>query len=136
MFQLTALHCFSRCDWCFKDLSSLLSCLFFLSSNFSSKWNRNILPKAAKCSCSVKVSFLSDLQLLYIFLQRSRCENVFNCVLCLHVCMKTPVLVHRFRFVFVYSCVHQSGFVCCHWNFHAFRFWNITHKTLKMHLVC
>lgn len=57
IYQLTALHWFLRCDWCFKELSSLLSCLVLLSSNFSSKWNRNTSPKAAKCSCSVKCVF-------------------------------------------------------------------------------
>lgn len=43
-------------------------------------------------------------------------------VLCLHVCVKTPVLVHRFGFGFAYSCVYKPGFVCSHWNFYAYHF--------------
>lgn len=85
--------------------------------------------------CSV--CLLGGLPLLYIFLQRSRSEKVvfWFCVLCLHVCVKTPVLVHRFRCVFAYSSVCRSGFVCSHWNFHAY----ITSKNIKIlkrHLVC
>lgn len=34
---------------------------------------------------------------------------VWFCVLCLHVCVETPVLAHRFRFVFAYLHMDNQG---------------------------
>lgn len=115
-------------------MNSLPSCLFLLFSNFSSKWNRNTLPKAAKCSCSVQCVFwvvchcckyscrghVLKTCLVLCTLLACMCENssaraqIQRCV-CLFLCMWVRVCVLSLEF----PCIYQHYL-----------------KTLKMHLVC
>lgn len=122
IYQLTALHWLLRFDWYFKELSSLLSRLFHFLVNFPINGIEIFCQKQQSAYALLSVSTGWSAVAVHILAEVTFWKCVWFCVLCLHVCVETPVLVHRFRFVFAYSHVDKSGFVCLHWKFHAHLF--------------